>query len=87
MDEYCKYHVVFFRNVGAGRLLALGRQLGEVFPPLTSIWPVFMGSANAIYRARGFFLNTIGRDEEAIRAYIRHQAKEDQRLEQLNLWR
>src|SRR4029077_14980457 len=37
--------------------------------------------------ARGFFVNTVGRDEEAIRAYIRNQEKEDQRLDQLNLWR
>ena len=36
---------------------------------------------------RGFFVNTVGRDEDAIRAYIRNQEKEDQRLEQLNLWR
>ena len=28
--------------------------------------------------ARGFFVNTVGRDEEAIRAYIRNQEKEDQ---------
>ena len=37
--------------------------------------------------ARGFFVSTVGRDEEAIRAYIRDQEKEDQRLDQLNLWR
>ena len=37
--------------------------------------------------ARGFFVNTVGRDEDAIRAYIRNQEREDQRLEQLNLWR
>ena len=37
--------------------------------------------------ARGFFVHTVGRDEEAIRAYIRNQEKEDQRLEQMNLWR
>lgn len=37
--------------------------------------------------ARGFFVNTVGRDEEAIRAYIRSQEREDQRLEQMNLWR
>jgi len=37
--------------------------------------------------ARGFFVNTVGRDEQAIRAYIRNQEKEDQRLDQLNLWR
>ncbi len=33
------------------------------------------------------FVNTIGRDEEAIRGSIRNQEKEDQRFEQLNLWR
>ena len=37
--------------------------------------------------ARGFFVNTVGRDEDAIRTYIRKQEKEDQRLEQMNLWR
>ena len=37
--------------------------------------------------AREFCVNTVGRDEEAIRAYIRNQEKEDQRLEQMNLWR
>jgi len=37
--------------------------------------------------ARGYFVSTVGRDEQAIREYIRNQEKEDQRLEQLNLWR
>ena len=27
--------------------------------------------------ARGFFVNTVGRDEDAIRAYLRNQEKED----------
>ena len=31
-----------------------------------------------------FFVNTVSRDEEAIRAYIRNQEKEYQRLEQMN---
>jgi putative transposase len=37
--------------------------------------------------ARGYFVNTVGRDEDAIRTYIRNQEKEDQRLDQLQLWR
>ena len=37
--------------------------------------------------ARGFFVNTVGRDEEAVRAHIRNREREDPRLEQLNLWR
>ena len=37
--------------------------------------------------ARGYFVSTVGRDEQAIRAYIREQEKEDQRLEQIGLWK
>ena len=37
--------------------------------------------------ARGFFVSTVGRDEAAIREYIRKQEAEDLRLEQLGLWR
>ena len=37
--------------------------------------------------ARGYFVSTVGRDEEAIRNHIRNQEDEDQRLEQMNLWR
>lgn len=37
--------------------------------------------------ARGYFVSTVGRDEEVIRAYIRNQEKEDQRLDQMHLWR
>ena len=29
----------------------------------------------------------VGRDEQVIREYIRNQEKEDERLEQLGLWR
>jgi putative transposase len=32
-------------------------------------------------------VSAAGRNEEAIREYIRRQEKEDARLEQLNLWR
>lgn len=35
--------------------------------------------------ARGYFVSTVGRDEEQIRRYIRDQEKEDERLEQLRL--
>jgi len=37
--------------------------------------------------ARGYFVSTVGRDEEAILDDIRNQEKEDRRLEQSNLWR
>jgi putative transposase len=37
--------------------------------------------------ARGFFVSTVGRDEQIIREYIKKQEEEDKRLDQLNLWR
>lgn len=37
--------------------------------------------------ARGFFVSTVGRDEEVIRRYIQHQEAEDRRIDQLQLWR
>src|ERR1700741_2820056 len=36
--------------------------------------------------ARGYFVSTVGRDEEVIREYFKKQEEEDTRLEQLNLW-
>lgn len=35
--------------------------------------------------ARGYYVSTVGLDEEVVRAYIRNQELEDVRLEQLNL--
>jgi len=37
------------------------------------------------FRARGYFVSTVGRDEAQIRAYIQRQEQEDQRLDQLKL--
>jgi putative transposase len=37
--------------------------------------------------ARGYFVSTVGRDEEMIREYFRNQEVEDARLEQMSLWR
>jgi putative transposase len=37
--------------------------------------------------ARGYFVSTVGRDEQVIREYIRKQEQEDARLDQLGLWR
>ncbi len=35
--------------------------------------------------ARGYFASTVGRDEQVIRNYIRHQEKEDRRVDQIQL--
>jgi len=36
--------------------------------------------------ARGYFVSTVGCDEETIRQYIRAQEEEDKRLDQLKFW-
>jgi putative transposase len=36
--------------------------------------------------ARGYHVSTVGRDEEVIRNYIKHQEQEDRRIDQLKLW-
>jgi len=35
--------------------------------------------------ARGYFVSTVGADEEVFRQYIRHQEEQDKRLEQMSL--
>ena len=35
--------------------------------------------------ARGYFASTVGRDEQVIREYIRHQEAEDRRIDQMRL--
>ena len=36
--------------------------------------------------ARGYFVSTVGRDEQVIRDYIRHQEQEDRRVDQQSLF-
>ena len=37
--------------------------------------------------ARGYHVSTVGKDEEAIRRYIKEQEREDRRIDQLNFFR
>jgi len=49
----------------------------------------FMGRARNFtgenFWARGYFVSTVGLDEDAVRAYIRNQEKEDEHYDQLKL--
>ena len=36
--------------------------------------------------ARGYYVSTVGRDEETIRNYIKDQEEEDKRIDQLDLF-
>ncbi len=46
---------------------------------------VTRGFVGKNFWARGYFVSTVGRDEETIRKYIQHQESEDRRIDQLNL--
>ena len=37
------------------------------------------------FGARGYFVSTVGRDEEMIRAYIKNQEMQDRELDQLSM--
>lgn len=43
----------------------------------------FMGQS---FWARGYYVSTVGADEEAVRSYIQKQEEEDKRLDQLNMF-
>jgi len=45
------------------------------------------GFVGQSFRARGYFVSTVGRDEAVVRDYIKNQDSEDQKFEQMNLWR
>ena len=49
----------------------------------------FMGRARnftgEVFWARGYFVSTVGLDEDMVRAYIRHQEGEDERYDQMKL--
>jgi putative transposase len=36
--------------------------------------------------ARGYYVSTVGKDEEVVKAYIREQEDEDKKSDQLRLW-
>ena len=41
--------------------------------------------AGEVFWARGYFVSTVGLDEEMVRAYIRKQEQEDERYDQMKL--
>ena len=70
--KYSVPHVVGF--IKGKSAIAIARQLGR--------GRNFTGES---FWARGYFVSTVGLDEEMVRAYIRDQEKEDERYDQLKL--
>ena len=95
MDEFeslnhtkweCKYHVVFIPKYAVSQVVGFikGRSAIHLARVYGERKRNFVGQH---FWARGYFVSTVGRDEAVIREYIRNQEYEDQRLDQLNLWR
>ncbi len=38
------------------------------------------------FRARGYFVSTVGRDEEAIKKYIKKHEEKDRKIDQLKMF-
>ena len=62
-------------------------QRGECDPLGAGLWERKRNFVGQSFWARGYYVSTVGRDETVIREYIRNQEHEDERLDQLNLWR
>ena len=78
----CKYHVVFIPKYRKKSIYGwVRKELGPI---------MFMDRAKNFvgqnFWARGYYVSTVGRDEEQIRNYIRQQEKEDKRLDQLKMF-
>ena len=79
----CKYHVVFIPKYRKKAIFGqIRKELGDVMKRLAEQKRNFVGEH---FWTRGYFVSTVGRDEEVIREYIRHQEQEDRRVDQLNL--
>ena len=72
LPEYSVSHMVGF--IKGKSAIAIARQLGRR--------KNFTGES---FWARGYFVSTVGLNEEMVRAYIRDQEKEDERYDQLKL--
>ena len=89
----CQYHVVFIPKYRKKVIYGgLRRYLGSVFRRLAQQREseveeghLLADHVHMMFWARGYFVSTVGRDEAAIREYIRTQEQEDRRYDQLRL--
>ncbi len=80
----CKYHIVFITKYAVLQVVGFIEGKGAIH-----IARVHAGRRRNFvgqhFWGCGYFASTVGRDEQVIRDYIRHQKAEDRRLEQLSL--
>ena len=80
----CKYHIVFIPKYAVSQVVGFikGKSAIHIARVYADRRRNFVGQH---FWARGYFASTVGRDEQVIRDYIRHQEAENRRLAQLNL--
>src|SRR5580704_294196 len=71
------------RGLAGGRIY----QGQECDPFGPCLWGEEAQLCRAALLGQRYFVSTVGRDEAVIREYIKRQEQEDNRLEQMNLWR
>ena len=77
-------------RIEEGHLLADHVHMLVSIPPKYAVSQVVGFKRNFVgqhFWARGYYVSTVGRDESVIREYIKKQEKEDERLDQLSLWK
>ena len=80
----CKYHIVFIPKYAV--LQVVGFIKGKSAIHIVGVHVGHRGNfVGQHFWGCGYFASTVGRDEQVIRDYIRHQEAEDRRLEQLSL--
>mgnify|MGYP001606015002 CR=1 FL=1 len=81
----CKYHIVFIPKYRRKAIFGeLRKHLGELFHELARRRRNFVGQH---FWARGYLVSTVGKDEATVRKYIQEQEKQDQRLDQLEMFK
>ena len=88
---YVRLDPIFRSLIGAGKILVQNSNVEGYLKGKSAITIVrkfggrkrnFTGEA---FWARGYFVSTVGLDEEMVRAYIRNQEQEEERYDQMKL--
>jgi len=82
----CKYHLTWIPKCAVSQVVGFikGKSAIHIVRQYSGCKKNFTGQH---FWARGYHVSTVGKDEEAIRRYIKEQEREDRRIDQLNFFR
>ena len=80
----CKYHIVFAPKYSVSQIMGYWKRKRSLI--------IFYRHANLKYKygnrhfwCRGYYVDTVGRNEKKIKEYIQNQLKEDYYADQINI--